>query len=160
MGKYSLERMFYPSDVTDEEWAILEPLIPGEKPGGRPQEIERREIVNGILYVLRSACPWRMMPHDAAQLEYGVPVFSGVETGRYLGTGQCCTATGPARQRCRVILNRVPQSLTVNRSKQVPCGAISVGMMGGEKNPRQRTASAGGHPRAADVGQSARSFLG
>ncbi|MEO9030673.1 MAG: transposase [Ktedonobacteraceae bacterium] len=64
MGKYSLERMPYPSDVTDEEWAILEPLIPGEKPGGRPQEIERREILNAILYVLRSACGWRMLPHD------------------------------------------------------------------------------------------------
>src|SRR5260370_1933704 len=64
MGKYSLERMPYPSDVTDEEWEILEPLIPGEKPGGRPQEIARREIVNAILYVLRSSCPWRMLPHD------------------------------------------------------------------------------------------------
>jgi putative transposase len=64
MGKYSLERRIYPSDVTDEEWEILEPLIPAAKLGGRPQEIERREIVNAILYVLRSACSWRMMPHD------------------------------------------------------------------------------------------------
>lgn len=64
MGKYSQERRIYPSDVTDEEWAILEPLIPAAKPGGRPQEIERREIVNAILYVLCSACSWRMMPHD------------------------------------------------------------------------------------------------
>ncbi len=46
MGKYTLERMPYPSDVTDEEWARLEPLIPAAKPGGRPQEIERREILN------------------------------------------------------------------------------------------------------------------
>ena len=58
------ERRSYPSDVTDQEWAILEPLIPAAKPGGRPQEIERREIVNGNLYVLRSGCPWRMLPHD------------------------------------------------------------------------------------------------
>ena len=64
MGKYSLERMPYPSDVTDEEWEILEPLIPGAKPDGRPQEIERREILNAILYVLRSGCPWRLLPHD------------------------------------------------------------------------------------------------
>jgi putative transposase len=54
----------YQSDVTDEEWAILEPLIPAAKPGGCPQEIERWEIVNGILSVLRSGCPWRMLPHD------------------------------------------------------------------------------------------------
>jgi transposase len=64
MGKYALERMPYPSDVTDEEWAHLEPLIPAAKPGGRPPEIARREIVNAILYVLRSGCPWRMIPHD------------------------------------------------------------------------------------------------
>jgi putative transposase len=64
MGKYSLERLPYPSDVTDEEWEILEPLIPSEKLGGRPQEIARREIVNAIFFVLRSGCPWRMIPHD------------------------------------------------------------------------------------------------
>jgi transposase len=58
------ERRVYASDVTDKEWAILEPLIPAIKPGGRAQEIERREIVNGILYVLRSGCPWRLLPHD------------------------------------------------------------------------------------------------
>lgn len=60
----SRERRVYPSDGTDKEWAILEPLIPAAKPGGRPQEIARREIVNGIVYVLRSGCPWRMIPHD------------------------------------------------------------------------------------------------
>ncbi len=58
------ERRSYPSDVTDAEWAILEPLIPAVRPGGRPQEIERREIVNAIVYVLRSGCPWRLLPHD------------------------------------------------------------------------------------------------
>ena len=41
------ERRVYPSDVTDAEWAMLEPLIPAVKPGGRPEEIERREIVKG-----------------------------------------------------------------------------------------------------------------
>jgi putative transposase len=61
---YCYERRAYPSDVTEEEWTILEPLIPPIKPGGRPQEIERREIVNAILYVLRSGCPWRLLPHD------------------------------------------------------------------------------------------------
>src|SRR5579885_1986171 len=64
MCRCDRERRVYDSDVTEEEWAILEPLIPAAKPGGRPQEIERREIVNGILYVLRSGCPWRMLPHD------------------------------------------------------------------------------------------------
>lgn len=58
------ERRVSASDVTDEAWAILEPLIPAAKPGGRPQEIERREIVNGMWSVLRGGCPWRLMPPD------------------------------------------------------------------------------------------------
>src|ERR1700730_10999594 len=45
MGKYALERMPYPSDVTDEEWARLEPLIPAAKPGGRPQTTNMREAI-------------------------------------------------------------------------------------------------------------------
>jgi putative transposase len=57
-------RRAYPSDGTDEEWEILEPLIPQGKPGGRPVEIARREMVNAILYVLRSAYPWRYLPHE------------------------------------------------------------------------------------------------
>jgi putative transposase len=64
-----MKRKPYPSDVTDAQWAILEPLLP--KPGAhdRPLEIPRREIVNAILYVLRSGCPWRYLPHDFPQWE-------------------------------------------------------------------------------------------
>jgi transposase len=61
---YCYERRTYPSDVTDEEWTILEPLIPVARPGGRPVEIPRREIVKAIFYVLRSACPWRYLSHE------------------------------------------------------------------------------------------------
>lgn len=54
----------YPSDLTDAEWRLLEPLIPSAKPGGRAEQHPKREIVNAILYVLRSGCQWRMLPHD------------------------------------------------------------------------------------------------
>jgi putative transposase len=54
----------YPSDLSDKEWERLSPLIPAVKPGGRPAAYSRREIMNGILYVLRSGCSWRMLPHD------------------------------------------------------------------------------------------------
>jgi transposase len=57
-------RTAYTSDLSDKEWAILEPLLPKGKPGGRPRGVETREIVNGILYVLRSGCAWRLLPHD------------------------------------------------------------------------------------------------
>jgi putative transposase len=54
----------YPSDMTDEEWAILEPLIPPARSGGRPRTVEMREIVNAILYILRSGCQWRILPYE------------------------------------------------------------------------------------------------
>jgi putative transposase len=54
----------YPSDLTDAEWAILQPLIPAEKPGGRPRQVEMRAVLNGIFYVLRAGCAWRMLPRD------------------------------------------------------------------------------------------------
>jgi putative transposase len=58
------DRKASPSDLTDKEWEILEPLIPEVSPNATTETIPRREIVNGILYVLRSGCPWRMLPHD------------------------------------------------------------------------------------------------
>jgi putative transposase len=54
----------YPSDLTDGQWAILEPLIPREKHGGRPREVDMREILNAMLYINRSGCQWDMLPHD------------------------------------------------------------------------------------------------
>jgi transposase len=59
-----MPRPHYPTDLSDAEWAILEPLIPPPKPGGRPIKHPRREIVNAIRYVLRSGEAWRLMPHD------------------------------------------------------------------------------------------------
>lgn len=56
----------YGSDLTDEQWAILEPLIPGPRTqrGGRPREVNMREVANTILYLNRSGCQWDMLPHD------------------------------------------------------------------------------------------------
>lgn len=54
----------YPTDLTDTEWTLLAPLIPTAKPGGRPCTTDMREVVNAILYSLRSGCQWRMLPTD------------------------------------------------------------------------------------------------
>ncbi len=59
-----MSRRRYPSDVTDKEWAVLEPLLPQVQQGGRPREYSYREILNGIFYITRGGCSWRMMPHD------------------------------------------------------------------------------------------------
>jgi len=60
----TLDRNAYPSDLTDEQWALLEPLVPALSPEAAYHVHERREIVNAILYVLRSGCPWRLLPHE------------------------------------------------------------------------------------------------
>ncbi|GHO51283.1 hypothetical protein KSX_94460 [Ktedonospora formicarum] len=60
----TLDRPAYPSDLSDEQWAILEPLVPALSPEAAYYVHERREIVNAIFYVLRSGCPWRMLPHE------------------------------------------------------------------------------------------------
>ena len=54
----------YATDLSDDEWKILEPLVPGAKPGGRPRVHERRELLNAIFYVVRGGCAWRLLPHD------------------------------------------------------------------------------------------------
>jgi transposase len=60
----SVSRRSYSTDLTDAEWQILEPLLPAEKPGGRHRLYPMREIINGLRYLLRSGCAWRLLPHD------------------------------------------------------------------------------------------------
>ncbi len=54
----------YPSDLTEQEWAILESLIPPAKEGGRPRTTDMREVLNALFYVDRTGCQWRALPHD------------------------------------------------------------------------------------------------
>src|SRR5262245_38867727 len=58
------QRLAYSTDLTDEEWQILKPLLPPDKSGGRPRKYPMREVLNGIHYILRGGCAWRLMPHD------------------------------------------------------------------------------------------------
>jgi hypothetical protein len=64
VGEGMKTRKAYPSDLHDSEWALLEPLVPAVKRGGRPARWSRREIVNGILYVVRTGSQWWALPHD------------------------------------------------------------------------------------------------
>ncbi len=59
-----MARKDYPTDLTDEQWKILQPLIPPAKPGGRPRRTNIREVINAIFYLLRAGCAWRLLPHD------------------------------------------------------------------------------------------------
>ena len=59
-----VKRASYPSDLTDKQWAEVAPLIPAAEPGGRDREVDMREVLNGILYLVRGGVSWRMLPHD------------------------------------------------------------------------------------------------
>ena len=62
--RYDRSKLRYPSDLTDQEWALIEPLIPPAKRGGRKRTVDEREIVNGLMYVLSTGCQWRYIPKD------------------------------------------------------------------------------------------------
>ena len=59
-----MARNAYPTDLTDEQWSRIVQFIPPAKPGGRPRSVDMREVVNGILYINRAGCTWRLLPHD------------------------------------------------------------------------------------------------
>lgn len=63
-ARYDRSRLRYPSDLTDEEWRLVEPLIPAAKRGGGKRTVVMREVVNGLMYVLSTGCQWRAIPKD------------------------------------------------------------------------------------------------
>jgi transposase len=63
-GRYDRRALRYPSDVTDDEWAWVEPLIPPAKRGGNRRTVDAREVVNGVMYVLSTGCQWAALPKD------------------------------------------------------------------------------------------------
>ena len=58
------DKLRYPSDLTDAEWAHIEPLIPPGKPGGGKRRVAIREVINGVMYILSTGCQWRALPKD------------------------------------------------------------------------------------------------
>ena len=59
-----MSRKAYKSDRSDEQWKLIEPLIPPAKPGGHPRTVDLGEVVHAIFEVLRTGCGWEMLPHD------------------------------------------------------------------------------------------------
>jgi transposase len=62
--RYNRDRLRYPSDLTNEEWALVEPLIPPGKRGGGKRTVVMREVMNGLMYILSTGCQWRAIPKD------------------------------------------------------------------------------------------------
>ncbi len=63
-SRYDRSKLRYPSDLTDEEWALIKPLIPPAKRGGNKRTVDVREVVNGLMYILSTGCQWAALPKD------------------------------------------------------------------------------------------------
>jgi transposase len=77
------QRLADTTDLTDEAWQLLKPLLPPDRSGGRPRKYPLREVLNGIQYVLRAGCAWRLMPHD---LPHGQTAYQSFRAWRHDGT--------------------------------------------------------------------------
>jgi transposase len=63
-GRYDRSKLRYPSDLKDEEWALIGPMIPPPKRGGNKRTVDVREVVNGLMYLLSTGCQWNALPRD------------------------------------------------------------------------------------------------
>jgi putative transposase len=106
MSKADRSRKTYPSDLTDEQWAIVAPLLPPAKSGprgGHPRQVDMREVLNTLLYLHRRGCPWDMLPHDVLPKS---TVYADFAPWRDNGTW--ATRVQTLRARTRVAAGREP----------------------------------------------------
>ena len=85
-GRYDRSKLRYPSDLTDDEWQLVEPLIPPGKRGGGKRTVIMREVVNGLMYILSTGCQWRAIPKD---LPPKSTIYDYFDLWTYDGTLEC-----------------------------------------------------------------------
>src|SRR5260370_16109504 len=123
----------YPSDLTDAQWEQLAPFIPEPGAWSPRAPIDRREIVNGILYLLRTGCSWRQMPHD---LPNGKTVYHSFRKWKLDGTWE--KAMTALRKHVRVQMGREeePSAAIIDTQsiKTSPVRGRERGFDGGKKN--------------------------
>jgi len=99
-----MSRQAYSTDLSDKEWQILREYVPEPLTGGRPAKWPRREIVNAMLYVLRSGCKWELLPHDFPPYK---TVYDYYRQWRRRGLWEQINTS--LRERLRIQLGRDPQ---------------------------------------------------
>lgn len=99
-------RKTYPSDLTDAQWAIVEPLLPPPKSsprGGRPRQVDMREVLHTLFYLNRSGCQWAMLPHDLLPKSTVYDYFA-----QWRDDGTWAQIVHALRERARVAVGRAP----------------------------------------------------
>jgi len=106
MSQADRSRKTYPTDLTDEQWAIVAPLIPPAKSGprgGHPRQVDMREVLNTLFYLNRSGCQWDMLPHDLLPKSTVYDYFA-----RWRDDGTWAKIVQALRERTRVAAGREP----------------------------------------------------
>ncbi len=132
-----MTRQYYPSDLTDAEWGILEALLPAPHIIGRPRTINLREVLNALRYVLREGCRWRAIPHD-----FGVPwqtVYTYFRRWRLDGTWERLHAALRKQVRARAGRTWTPSALILDSQ------AVKTTQKGGPAGTMQANASRDGN---------------
>jgi putative transposase len=115
----------YPTDLTDAQWALLEPLIPPAKPGGRPRTVNVRLVLNTIFYLNKAGCQWAMLPKDLAKRSTAHDYLS-----RWKGDGTWQRIQDALRRAIRTDAGREPEPSKAAIDSQTVKGSEAGGPRG------------------------------